>query len=121
MPFPNWGSLYLGFYPCNRLRFQSYGKVLSTNSKVIALVEPEIYAPPIYGLPIKVKCTVTRTAYPFLSNAMCNAFVLCQLHANYAVIWKHMYHLTMLVNMSYSLLKLSIKVFSVWLTRSCDI
>ncbi len=54
-----------------------------------------------------------RMAYPVVSSAMCNAFVLCPLHANYAVIKKHMHHLTKLLNMLYSLLKLSIKDFSV--------
>ncbi len=54
---------------------------------------------------------LTITAYPFVSSAMCNAFVLCPLHVIYAVIQKHMYHLTILVNMLYSLLKLSIKDF----------
>ncbi len=29
---------------------------------------------------------LTRTAYPFVSNAMHNAFVICLLHTNYAVI-----------------------------------
>jgi hypothetical protein len=56
---------------------------------------------------------LTRMAYPFVSSAMRNAFVLRPLHANYAVIEKHMYHLTTLVNMLYSLLKLFIEVFSV--------
>ncbi len=59
----------------------------------------------------------TRMAYPFASNTRCNAFVLCPIHAIYAVIKKHMYHLTTLVNML-SLLALSIKDFSVRWTRS---
>ncbi len=57
---------------------------------------------------------LTRTAYPFVSSAVRNAFVLCLLHTNHAVIEKHLYHLTTLVNMLFSLLKLSIKDFSVW-------
>jgi hypothetical protein len=56
---------------------------------------------------------LTRTAYPFVSSAMRNAFVLHLLHANHAVIEKHMYHLTTLVNMLFSLLKTSIEDFSV--------
>jgi hypothetical protein len=51
--------------------------------------------------------------YPFVSSAVRNAFVLCPLHANHAVIEKHMYHLTTLVSMLYSLLKPSIEDFSV--------
>jgi hypothetical protein len=56
---------------------------------------------------------LTGMVYPFVSSAMRNVFVLPPLHANYAVIQKHMYHLTTLVNMMHSLLKLSIEVFSV--------
>ncbi len=51
---------------------------------------------------------LTRTAYPFVSSAMRNAFVLRPLHANHAVIEKHMYHLTTLVNTLFSLLKPSL-------------
>ncbi len=52
---------------------------------------------------------LTRMAYPFVSSATRNAFILCLLHAIYAVIEICMYHLTTLVNMLYSLLKLSIE------------
>jgi hypothetical protein len=55
----------------------------------------------------------TRTVYPFAISAVCNSFVLCLLHAIYALIEKHMYHLTMLVKMLYSLLTQSIEDFSV--------
>ncbi len=40
---------------------------------------------------------LTRTVYPFVSSVVCNAFVLCPLHVIYAVIEKHMYHLTTFV------------------------
>ncbi len=54
-----------------------------------------------------------KNGISFVSSAVHNAFILCPLHANHAVIEKHMYHLKTLVNMLYSLLKWSIEDFSV--------
>ena len=44
----------------------------------------------------------------------CNVQCLCPFHAIYAVIEDHMYHLTTLVNVLYSLLKIPIEDLSVW-------